>query len=78
LTTQCARAGARGRPGRGRVPARASQPKTAARLAATVEDAAARGVFGVPSFVLGADVYFGHDRLVLLRHTLRKTAGATT
>jgi 2-hydroxychromene-2-carboxylate isomerase len=32
----------------------------------------------VPSFILGGDVYFGNDRLVLLRHTLRKTAGATT
>jgi 2-hydroxychromene-2-carboxylate isomerase len=50
-------------------------PKTAARLASTVEEAAARGVFGVPSFVLGDEIYFGNDRLVLLRHTLLKTAG---
>jgi 2-hydroxychromene-2-carboxylate isomerase len=46
------------------------QPETAAQLAATVEEALARGVFGVPSFVLGDEVYFGNDRLVLLRHTL--------
>ncbi len=49
------------------------QPETAADLAATVEEAVARGVFGVPSFVLGEEVYFGNDRLVLLRHALRKT-----
>jgi 2-hydroxychromene-2-carboxylate isomerase len=46
------------------------QHETAAGLAATVEDAITRGVFGVPSFVLGAEVYFGNDRLVLLRHAL--------
>ena len=50
--------------------------RTAAQLASTVEEAVARGVFGVPSFVLGEDVYFGNDRLVLLRHALLKTAGA--
>jgi 2-hydroxychromene-2-carboxylate isomerase len=48
------------------------QPATAAQLAATVEEALARGVFGVPSFVLGDEVYFGNDRLVLLRHALLK------
>jgi 2-hydroxychromene-2-carboxylate isomerase len=46
------------------------QHETAAGLAATVEDAITRGVFGVPSFVLGAEIYFGNDRLVLLRHAL--------
>ena len=30
----------------------------------------ARGVFGVPSFVVGDEVYFGNDRLPLLRHAL--------
>jgi 2-hydroxychromene-2-carboxylate isomerase len=46
------------------------QPETAAELAATVTEAVARGVFGVPSLVLGDEVYFGNDRLVLLRHAL--------
>jgi 2-hydroxychromene-2-carboxylate isomerase len=46
------------------------RPETAADLAATVEEAVRRGVFGVPSFVLGDEVYFGNDRLVLLRHAL--------
>ena len=48
------------------------RPETAADLAATVETASALGVFGVPSFVLGNQVYFGNDRLVLLRHALLK------
>jgi 2-hydroxychromene-2-carboxylate isomerase len=48
------------------------QPATAADLAATVETAIALGVFGVPSLVLGDEVYFGNDRLVLLRHALLK------
>jgi 2-hydroxychromene-2-carboxylate isomerase len=46
------------------------QPETASQLAATLGEALARGVFGVPSFMLGAEVYFGNDRLVLLRHAL--------
>jgi 2-hydroxychromene-2-carboxylate isomerase len=46
------------------------QPDTAVGLAATVEEAAAHGVFGVPSFVVGSDVYFGNDRLPLVRHAL--------
>jgi 2-hydroxychromene-2-carboxylate isomerase len=46
------------------------RPETAADLAATLAAATARGVFGVPSFVLGDEVYFGNDRLVLLRHAL--------
>lgn len=53
-----------------------AQPETAAELASTVAEAAARGVFGVPSFVLGEEVYFGNDRLVLLRHALLSAADA--
>jgi 2-hydroxychromene-2-carboxylate isomerase len=49
------------------------RPETAADLAATLAAATARGVFGVPSFTLGAQVYFGNDRLVLLRHALLET-----
>jgi 2-hydroxychromene-2-carboxylate isomerase len=49
------------------------RPETAPDLAATVEEAVARGVFGVPSFALGDEVYFGNDRLVLLRHALLET-----
>jgi 2-hydroxychromene-2-carboxylate isomerase len=49
------------------------QPDTAAHLAATVEQALASGVFGVPSFVVGDEVYWGNDRLPLLRHALART-----
>ena len=45
-------------------------PETAAALAATVAEALATGVFGVPSFVAGGRVYFGNDRLPILRHML--------
>ena len=45
-------------------------PEIAARLAAIVEEAAARGLFGVPSFVVGGEAYFGNDRLPLVRHAL--------
>jgi 2-hydroxychromene-2-carboxylate isomerase len=45
-------------------------PETTARLAATVQEAAAREVFGVPSFVIGSEIYFGNDRLPLVRHAL--------
>ena len=47
-----------------------AQPETAADLRATLTEALARGVFGVPSFAVGEEVYFGNDRLVLLRHAL--------
>jgi 2-hydroxychromene-2-carboxylate isomerase len=43
------------------------QPKTAAALTATVAAAVALGVFGVPSFVLGDEVFFGNDRPVAPR-----------
>lgn len=45
-------------------------PETAAAHAATVADA--QGVSGVPSFVLDGKVYWGHDRLPILRHMLLK------
>jgi 2-hydroxychromene-2-carboxylate isomerase len=48
-------------------------PETAAALAATVADAHAQGVFGVPTFVLGGQVYWGNDRLPIVRHMLLKT-----
>ena len=47
---------------------RSTSPETAARLAATVADALAAGVFGVPSFVVDGQVYFGNDRLPIVRH----------
>lgn len=40
------------------------------------ERASARGVFGVPYFIVGTRGYFGNDRLVLLTHHLKKAASA--
>jgi 2-hydroxychromene-2-carboxylate isomerase len=46
------------------------EPETGQALAGTLQDALARGVFGVPSFVLAGRVYWGNDRLPILRHVL--------
>jgi 2-hydroxychromene-2-carboxylate isomerase len=52
-------------------------PETAAALAATLAEAQALGVFGVPSFVLDGQIYWGNDRLPIVRHRLLR-ARATT
>ncbi len=52
------------------------EPATAAAHAATIAEALAAGVFGVPSFVLDGRVYFGNDRLPIVRHVLTRPAGA--
>ena len=41
----------------------AADPENKARLVANTEAAVARGVFGIPSFLLGDELYFGKDRL---------------
>ena len=38
-------------------------PEVKAGLVANTESAVARGVFGIPSFFVGEDLYFGKDRL---------------
>ena len=50
-------------------------PRTAAALATTVTEALAAGVFGVPSIVLGGQVFWGNDRLPLVRHRLLELGG---
>jgi 2-hydroxychromene-2-carboxylate isomerase len=45
---------------------------TAADVKATVEEAHARGVFGVPSFFVDDRMFWGNDRLVLVRHFARR------
>jgi 2-hydroxychromene-2-carboxylate isomerase len=45
-------------------------PKTQTRHDRTIEDAIAAGVFGVPSFVVEGELFWGNDRLALLRHHL--------
>jgi 2-hydroxychromene-2-carboxylate isomerase len=43
--------------------AASADPEVKARLVANTEAAVARGVFGIPSFFVGEDLYFGKDRL---------------
>ncbi|MGO4327111.1 MULTISPECIES: DsbA family protein [unclassified Cupriavidus] len=40
------------------------------RLAGNNQDAAARGVFGVPSFFVDSELFFGNDRLEFVRAAL--------
>jgi 2-hydroxychromene-2-carboxylate isomerase len=44
--------------------------ETTELLADNAREANARGAFGVPTFFLGEDMYWGNDRLVLLEHAL--------
>ncbi len=50
-----------------------AQPQAKAALRANVDEAIARGAFGSPTFYLnGSDMYFGDDRLPLLRLALER------
>ena len=48
----------------------ATGPAIAERWAANTEQAIQVGVFGVPTYVLGADLYWGQDRLDFVEHAL--------
>jgi 2-hydroxychromene-2-carboxylate isomerase len=48
-------------------------PATSARYQDELQAAHQRGAFGVPTFFLGEQMFWGNDRLVLLEHALRKT-----
>ena len=53
--------------------AKIAAPDYKAKLRANTEELIARGGFGSPTiFVNGDDMYFGNDRLVLVREALRK------
>ncbi|WP_257543511.1 2-hydroxychromene-2-carboxylate isomerase [Sphingopyxis sp. DBS4] len=43
--------------------ARTQEPEIKAKLAANTEAAVARGVFGIPTFFVGDEMFFGKDRL---------------
>jgi 2-hydroxychromene-2-carboxylate isomerase len=45
-------------------------PEVKARLIATTDEAVARGVFGAPTFFVGAAMFFGQDRLEFVRDEL--------
>ena len=53
-------------------------PATADALTATVGDAHRLGVFGVPSLAIGSQVYWGNDRLPIVRHVLLKERTSET
>lgn len=40
-----------------------NEPETKAALRANTEEAVERGAFGAPTFFVGKDMFFGHDRL---------------
>jgi 2-hydroxychromene-2-carboxylate isomerase len=42
---------------------RAQAPEVKAKLIANTESAVARGAFGIPTFFVGGEIYFGKDRL---------------
>ena len=53
---------------------RADSPEMKARLRANTDELIARGGFGSPTYyVNGGDMYFGQDRLVLVREAAAKT-----
>ena len=54
-----------------------ADPQTEADHRHNIEAALAAGVFGVPSFVVDGEMFWGNDRLILLRHHLRAAAPHT-
>ena len=53
-------------------------PVTQQWLEATMSEAIAAGVFGVPTFIVDGELFWGNDRLVLLRHYLNAQGSART
>ena len=45
------------------IAALASSDAAKDKLRANTEEAVARGIFGAPSFLVGDELFFGHDRL---------------
>ena len=52
-----------------------AQPDIKEQLKANTDEAIARGAFGVPTFFVGDDMYFGSDRLGLVRAALLRAKG---
>ena len=50
----------------------ASEAEVKNTLRATTEEAVARGVFGAPTMFVGAQMFFGQDRLDFVREALRR------
>jgi len=49
-------------------------PDVKGKLVANTEEAVARGVFGAPTFFVGAQMFFGQDRLDFVREALLQSA----
>ena len=47
-----------------------TRPDIKEQLKTNTDEAIARGAFGVPTFFIGTDMYFGNDRLALLKSAL--------
>lgn len=50
--------------------ARTQEPAIKAKLAQNTEAAVARGVFGIPTFFVGGEMFFGKDRLAQVEEAL--------
>ncbi len=48
-----------------------NDPETKAMLRANTEEAVARGAFGAPTFYVGDEMFFGHDRLDYAEEALK-------
>ena len=55
---------------------RAAEPAIDAALKADIEDAVKRGVFGVPTFFVDGEIFFGNDRLDFVRRRLADRVAA--
>ena len=51
-----------------------AEPRWAERREADTRDALARGVFGAPSYAIGADIFWGQDRLEFVAERLARAA----
>jgi 2-hydroxychromene-2-carboxylate isomerase len=49
-------------------------PENKDKLRANTDEAVARGVFGAPSFLVGDELFFGHDRLDYVEEALTEQA----
>ena len=54
----------------GQIAALATDPANKEKLKANTDEAVERGVFGAPSFFVGSELYFGHDRLDYVERAL--------
>ncbi|MCZ6458280.1 MAG: DsbA family protein, partial [Gammaproteobacteria bacterium] len=53
-------------------------PASAAEIEANCQKAVAEGVFGTPTLLIDDELFWGNDRLPLVRHHLRKMAKVRT